>query len=324
MTAAPMPPVATLGPAGPMQTAAARVAVIILTLNQRAKTLRCLESFGAVTDAAYRILLWDNGSTDGTVEEVRTRFPHVLTHHSPVNLGVAGGRNAAATLAVELLAPTHLLFLDNDTTIEPGCIGALLAEMARDATIGQTAPKIRLLQDPARLDEAGGSNIRFWLGRVDVVGHGRHDDGTFDEPRDCVAGGCTLVRTEIFRRLGGFDACFNPYGPEDMDFSLRLRHAGWRSRYVPAAVIHHERTQTFEGGSYTEQFASRKARNWIILMRRHASPLAWLGFALIGAPMALGRAVLREWRRNNLRALRGWIRGLADLARSSPRGRPHA
>ena len=319
-------PPAAAAPTSPPErgSATSRVAVIILTLNQCAKTLRCLESFGADTNVAYRILLWDNGSTDGTVDEVRSRFPHVLTYHNPVNLGVASGYNAAAEMALELIAPTHLFFLDNDTTIERDCMQSLLREMERDGAIGQTAPKIRLLQEPDRLDEAGGSTIRFWLGRVQVRGHGQLDDGSFDRPRDCVAGGCTMVRVDVFRQLGGFDACFNPYGFEDMDFSLRLRRAGWRSLYVPSAVIHHERTQTFEGGSYTEQFASRKARNWIVLMRRHASAMEWLGFALIGAPVALARGVLRETRRGNLRALRGWIRGVVDLARSGERRGPGA
>ena len=72
----------------------ARIAVVILTHEQREMTLECLEHVLEMEGAEFDVVLWDNGSHDETVEAVRARFPGVLAHHSPVNLGVASGRNA--------------------------------------------------------------------------------------------------------------------------------------------------------------------------------------------------------------------------------------
>src|SRR5688500_14053434 len=101
----------------PMDMRTALVTVIILTMNQRDKTLSCLSSFRTVKGPAYKIVVWDNGSHDSTAEAVREAFPEVLVHHYPGNLGVASGRNAAAKLAIATFQPTYLLFLDNDMVI---------------------------------------------------------------------------------------------------------------------------------------------------------------------------------------------------------------
>jgi ABC-type dipeptide/oligopeptide/nickel transport system ATPase subunit len=89
------------------------VAVVMLTYNQAENTLRALASIGASTRATIRVVVWDNASTDDTVAQVRRRFPDVIVEWSADNLGVAGGRNAGAKLAIERFAPDYLCFLDN-------------------------------------------------------------------------------------------------------------------------------------------------------------------------------------------------------------------
>jgi GT2 family glycosyltransferase len=97
----------------------AKVVVIILTYNQRDRTLQCLSSLLATKNPSFNIFLWDNGSQDGTVEAVKKTHSEVMVHYHPVNLGVASGRNGAAQLAIKRLNPSHLLFLDNDMNVEP-------------------------------------------------------------------------------------------------------------------------------------------------------------------------------------------------------------
>ena len=94
------------------------VAIIILTLNQKEKTLRCIESCRSICDVNYRIILWDNASSDGTFAIVKKQYPEVICFHSKKNIGVAGGRNESAREAIKF-APDYLLFLDNDTIVEP-------------------------------------------------------------------------------------------------------------------------------------------------------------------------------------------------------------
>lgn len=299
-----------------------RVAVIVLTHDQREKTLQCLANVRAQEGAPFEIVLWDNGSRDGTAERVRAEFPGVHVHAHPENLGVASGRNAAAATAMDRLAPSHLLFLDNDIEPWPGFIRELLAPFDHDPRLAQTQAKLRYTGDPERLNDGGGHRVQFWLGRTTPVGYKEIDRGQHDRQAACLpCGGAMLVRADVFRELGGFDARFDPFGPEDLDFSLRVREAGWHALYVPTAVAYHEVTHTY-GGDYSEDYARLKAQHWLRLLRRHASPWQQIGFVLVGAPWALGQMVLREVRRGNAAAVRGVLRGAWDLGRSRFGARP--
>lgn len=291
-----------------------RLAVVILSFNQRAQTLRCLEKLLALmpSEGPFDVLLWDNGSSDETAAAVEKAFPSVLVHAHPVNLGVAGGRNSAAKLAIERFEPELLMFLDNDIVVLDGFVRGLTGPFAgpRGNRIGQTQAKLRLADQPDRLNDGGGCRISFWRGRSRPVGFGEIDAGQYDEPARCVAcGGAMAVRTDLFRRLGGFDEQFNPFGPEDLDFSLRLQAEGWEAWYRPDAVGVHDVNHTFGAAGYSEDYAAHRAKHWMRLMRRHASYLDWLGFAFVGVPLIALRVLLREGRKRNLAALKGLVRG---------------
>ena len=269
-----------------------RVTAIILTVDQRGTTLRCLDSLARSGASSLSVVLLDNGSSDGTVEAVRREHPDVHVIRSERNLGASAGRNAAAEEAVRVFDPGYLLFLDNDTEARPGFLEALLEPLEEDPSLGQTAPKLVLQSDPSRIDMAGGARIVWWRGDTTGRGRGEPDRGQYDEPESCVAGGCTLVRTGAFRSVGGFDTVFDPYGYEDMDLSLRLQDEGWGSLYVPEAELLHANTQTFESGRYTLRYAVRKARNWLVFLFRHAPPASRLAFLVAGLPwLVLRRAV---------------------------------
>jgi GT2 family glycosyltransferase len=295
-----------------------KIAFIILTWNQREKTIKCLSNLREIKKPSFHIVLWDNGSRDGTVEAVREAFPEVLAHHHSDNLGVAPGRNAAAEFAIKKLNPTHLLFLDNDMRVEPNFVDALLKPFIDDKTIGQTQAKLRFMSDPQRLNDGGGCRISFWLGRTVPIGYGELDRGQYDTPKQCVAcGGAMMVRADVFQQLGGFDTGFGVLGPDDLDFSLRLRKAGYNVLYVPQAIAYHEVSHTY-GRDYNQKYARLKTRNWFVFMRRHASLIEQIGFVFVGAPYRILRMIIREGRKGNLAALRGVLRGLIDFCKPKP------
>jgi GT2 family glycosyltransferase len=288
------------------------IVLIILTYNQKEKTIQCIDDLYRSGADPIKIVVWDNGSQDGTKDVLQHRYPEILYHHHTKNLGVAGGRNAAARLAIETFHPTHLLFLDNDMQVEPGFVEALYEPFKENNHLGQTQAKLRFMYDRARLNDGGGCQINFVLGRTHPVGFGEVDRGQYDTPKACIAcGGAMMVRTEIFESLGGFDEVFSPFGPEDLDFSLRLQNAGYTSLYVPKAVAYHQVSHSFSDG-YSEHYARHKSKHWLTFLRRHASPLQKLGFFTIGAPFLLTRMIIREGKKGNLGALRGTVRGLFE------------
>ncbi|MFQ5983176.1 MAG: glycosyltransferase family 2 protein [Woeseiaceae bacterium] len=299
---------------GPNRHSGLRIAVIILTINQRQQTMRCLELLLRQHEEGtdFAVFVWDNGSTDGTAAAVSIEYPDVIIRTGGTNLGVAGGRNAAATAAIAELEPDLLLFLDNDMVVEPGFVVELARPFASDThdVIGQTQAKLRLADSPELLNDGGGFRLQFWLGRTRPVGFGELDAGQFDQASKCTScGGAMMVRTDVFRRLGGFDEAFNPFGPEDLDFSLRLQRAGFEAWYVPQAIAYHDVNHTFGEGDYSEDYAKYRARHWLQLMRRHAGIVDWIGFLFIGVPVIALRVLFREGLKGNLAALRGLILG---------------
>lgn len=296
-----------------MRSTDVKIAIIILTMNQREKTLRCLASFRQVTHRSFKILLWDNGSQDGTAEAVRQAYPEVFVHNHPTNAGVAGGRNQAVQLAIEQFNPPYLFFIDNDMTVTPDFLDQLVAPFAGHPQLAQTTGKIKDMDQPQRFYGAGGCRIKFLWGDTRHVGYTEIDHGQYNTPKRCIpSGGCMLVRTDIFQQLDGFETIFGLYGPEDLDFGLRVIEAGYHGYYVPQAVVYHESRpgRTFEGGQYSQKYASARAKNWILFMRRHAPVWQQLGFWLVGLPYLLSGFVVRQAKQGNLRvALQGLLRG---------------
>jgi GT2 family glycosyltransferase len=299
-------------------SAQSRVAIVILTHEQRDMTLECLDFVLRMEGPEFDVLVWDNGSTDGTVEAIAEKCPQVMAHHSPKNLGVASGRNAGAELAAHSFDPTHFLFLDNDIEVEAGFMAALLDGFSADERVGQTQAKLRFYDTRDRLNDGGGCRISFWRGLTMPVGFDEVDRGQHDQRRDCIAcGGAMMPSARLFEELGGFDSRFDPVGPEDIDYSLRLQKAGYRALYVPEAVGYHRVSHTFGGGRYSEEYAQHKARNWFTFLRRHAPLHQKLGFFLISAPLLVLRMIIREGRQGNFGAIRGMLRGLVQIGRGT-------
>ncbi|HAW50708.1 MAG TPA: hypothetical protein DCX54_00025 [Flavobacteriales bacterium] len=286
------------------------ILALILTYKQRDKTLACLSDLLKGRDIPFKVLIWDNGSEDDTLEAVRKNFPTVLTHYSNTNLGVAGGRNASAQMAINQYGATHLLFLDNDILVEPGFVGSLYKPFESDTLLGQTQSKLRFMHDRSLINDGGGAQISFVFWRVKPVGFGEQDRGQYDAMRPCIScGGAMMVRSDIFQKLNGFDPLFGPFGPEDLDFSLRLQKSGYKAIYIPEAVGYHQVSHTF-GKGYSEEYARHKSRHWLLFMKRHANIWQKMGFYFFGAPVLAIQVVIRETRRGNFRAIRGLVQGL--------------
>jgi GT2 family glycosyltransferase len=300
-----------------MDMLSARLVVIILTYNQQKKTLECLSTLLSGQDRQFKVLIWDNGSHDDTLLAVKVTFPDVLTYYSKSNLGVAGGRNASAKMAIRELEATHLLFLDNDILVEPGFVSELYQPFESDPQLGQTQAKLRFMHNHSLINDGGGAQINFVFWRVKPVGLGQPDRGQYDVPRPCIScGGAMMVRSDVFQQLNGFDPLFGPFGPEDLDFSLRLQKAGYKAMYIPKAVGYHQVSHTY-GKGYSEDYARHKSRHWLLFMQRHASPWEKLAFYIFGAPILVVQVFFREAKRKNLGAIRGLVQGIINSKRQA-------
>ena len=232
-------------------------------------TAACIDSLLAQDYPGLTVLLVDNASFDGSGERLRRRYPQIRYLNTGGNLGYTGGNNRGMEHAIAA-GTDFVLVLNNDTVLEPGCVSALMGSATGIDKLGALAPKILYYDDPARVWFAGGD-----YSMVKALGHHRGElelDNPGEAPRldeiSFVTGCCFLMPTGVAKALGGFREDFFIYC-EDVELSLRLRRAGLRMYYQPAARLLHREPPRRELAS---PFATlHRDRNRRRLVRAHYS-----------------------------------------------------
>jgi GT2 family glycosyltransferase len=270
-----------------------KLAAVVLNWNGGADTLAALASLDGVETICV-----DNDSTDGSDRSVEDRFPAVELLRTGANLGFAGGNNAGIARAFERGADWVLL-LNNDATAEPGLVDALERAAAQRPDAGLLACTI-LEPDGATVQYAGASfNARLgYSGRVSTVVPGSvRDVGRAD-------GAALAVSREAVERAGMLDESLFMY-VEDVDWSLRIRAAGFAVVLVPDARVRHKGSAA-SGGSASTTNLYYDTRNTIVVAERHAPGLRGPRRAVIVAAH-LVLALSHSTRREAIRAvLAGW------------------
>lgn len=287
------------------------VALVVLNHDRKDLLLACLEAVARLDPPPHATVVVDNASNDGSADAVAIRFPAVHLLRQSENRGVAGGRNAGIRWILTNLLVEHLVFIDNDTLVEPGAVRELVAVTRGDPRIGMVAPKAFRQPGDRRLLSAGGLTFNPYTGVLRDVGDGETDLGQYDVPRGIQAcpGYAFLVRRQVFDRIGMFDEAFNPYGWEDADFSLRAARAGFRLVYAPRAVVYHAGGRAGRGP--VQLYERHKARQMMYFVRRHATPLQLCCLFPLLTLRSVWR-IARELASGNGNVVRAWFSGVLD------------
>ncbi len=283
---------------------------MILNHDRKRDLLRCVESTLALRDSPFELVVVDNGSQDGSWEALREAYPEVQGVRSERNLGSPSGRNLGLRYADAHFRYRYLLFLDEDTSLDPSLLRELVAALEADPGVGIACPKA-YREAPSRELMSVGMSVNFSTGSIRDLGAGETDVGQYDAPRDVDACGAFgfLMRGELARALGGFDEAFSPYGWADVDLCLRARRRGARIRYVPSARIHHKGGREARG--FVPTYERYKARNFFWLVGRHANPLQWLSCGIFTGLRTLRRAA-GLLLRGELGVVGSQMRGIVD------------
>ena len=252
------------------------VFIIILNWNGKDDTLECLASLANPGHSNFRIVVVDNGSTDGSAQAIRSRFPDVTILELAQNLRFAGGNNTGIAFALENGADGVLL-LNNDTVAEEGFLGPLVERMQSDDRIGMVAPKILYYAPPDRIWFAG-ARIRYWLGTMAHIGIREEDRGQYNVhgETDYATGCCVLVRKSVIETAGMLDESYFMYA-EDADWSVRARKNGFRIMYEPRSEIHHK-VSVSAGGNLSLFKLRNKYISQMKFFARHGQWYHWLVF----------------------------------------------
>ncbi len=270
-----------------------RVVALVVNRNHKEYLTRCLRHLDGLAEACSEVVVADDASTDGSADAVRDEFPRVHVVEAREHVGAAGIRNRGIRFARERFEFDYLLFLDNDAFVEPDTLTRLLDAAEGDDARGIVTPKAYQDMAARRLHLAGELAVNLYTGRVRDVGAGEVDIGQHDTPRRiAVCSGFTmLVRREVVERLEGFDEDFELAAWEDVDFCLRAGEEGFEIAYAPAAIVEH--VGGVRGRGRIAEREQAKAKNWFVLMRRHATPLQWISFLSLLPVRSAGLALRR-------------------------------
>jgi GT2 family glycosyltransferase len=273
-----------------------QLVAVVLSYNGRDDTLAALESLRGVETVVV-----DNGSSDGSADAVAERFPEVELVRTGVNLGFAGGNNVGIRRALDRGADWVLL-LNNDAEAEPGLVDALAVAAAVRPDAGVLACKV-LFADSDRLWYAG-AGFDAILGRSRHEGFGEPDGPGELADTSRATGAAMAVSRAAIEAAGLLDEELFLYA-EDLEWSLRIRGAGFAVVYVPEARVRH-RVSAAAGGAGSPTTSYYEARNMLAVVERYRPlprGLAGVRRGLVVAPRVVlaARRPASAWA-----ALRGW------------------
>lgn len=227
------------------------VYTIIVNWNGKKDTNVCLRSLQKVKKSTidFHVVVVDNGSSDGSVEYIKKNHPWVEVLETGENLGFTGGNNFGIRHALARNAD-YIWLLNNDTIADPNVLSFI--NVFDDQTVGAAGSKIYFASGHEFHHDKYASKERghvFWYagGRidwnnmyashrgVDEVDHGQYDK---TEMTPFITGCSFVVRSEVVRKLGMLDDSYYLY-LEDLDWSVRIQRAGYKTLYVPSSVIWH-------------------------------------------------------------------------------------
>jgi GT2 family glycosyltransferase len=291
---------------------AARVDVGIVSWNTRELTLKALRHLADLPDRVeLRVLVRDNGSTDGTADAVAAELPEVVLDRGP-NVGFAGGVNALLALSD---APWFLT-LNSDAWPEPGALEQLLRVGEAHPQAAAVAPL--LLRPEGGVEHSAHPLPSLATAAVPAVGAQRllgpragdgllpgtwqHDE---ERPVGWAVGAALLLRRAAVEQVGPFDDSLFMYG-EDLDWCWRAHERGWQTWFTPAAVVRHVGNASGEQrwGESRDRVVIGSANRVVAQHLPAGRARVWRGLNAAGALRSAARARVRgdrdlaaSWRR---------------------------
>jgi hypothetical protein len=234
------------------------VSVVVVNFNGKKFLDDCLSSLAGQTFRNFEVILVDNGSSDGSANYIRERFPSVILVETGKNLGFAGGTNAGIRVALG----EFIFTLNNDTIADPHLIEEIVKSMQADPHVGMCGTK--MVFPDGRIDSTGMCISRS--GAAWGRGIYEHDNGQYDTAEEIFGpcAGAALYRRSMLDQIGLFDEDFFAYH-EDVDLAFRGRLAGWTCRYAPTARVVHIHGGTTGSRSDISLYYGNRNMTWYIV-----------------------------------------------------------
>ena len=232
------------------------------------------------------ILVIDNGSTINPVPEWKIKYPQVRFIRSDKNLGFAGGNN----LGIKAAKGDYFFLVNNDTEFTEGLVEKLAETLDKYPCAGIVCPKIRYYKTDI-LQYAGFTPMNYYTARNACLGQFEKDLGQYDHlsgKTSFAHGAAMMVRREAVEKAGSMPEGFFLYY-EEMDWSERIKRAGYTIRLNMQAMIFHKESVSVGNKSALKEYYMN--RNRILFIRRNCRYstifIFWLYFLFVVTPRNL-------------------------------------
>lgn len=247
------------------------VYVLILNWNGKSLTVDCVESVLKSDYENFRVLVIDNGSTDGSAAFLKERFgSRVEVIENGKNLGYADGFNAGLKHAFGVRGSDYCLVMNNDTVIDRLAISEYVKIAESDAMIGFVTGKVYFFDHPNVLQTVGmQSDPVRWRG--DHIGRNEIDTGQYDEVCERIFADdvYTLVRRSMYNETGGYNSLFFLQS-EETDWQARAKEYGYKIVYTPHARLWHRVSVTIGKDSPLKAYYDARNPMLVILLHKPA------------------------------------------------------
>ncbi len=219
-----------------------KTAIVILNWNGESYLKKFLPGvLKNSLDSDVKIYVADNGSTDQSLNILRSDFPEVELIIFEKNYGFTEGYNKAL---IEIDAQYYLL-LNSDIEVTAGWVTPLTDILERDENTAVVMPKIKAYHKPNHFEYAGAAGgfidkfgYPFCRGRIlNVI---EEDDGQYDQEIEIfwATGACMCIKADVFHKSGGFDSFMFAH-MEEIDLSWRLKNMGYKIMFTPKSTVYH-------------------------------------------------------------------------------------
>jgi GT2 family glycosyltransferase len=246
------------------------VSVIAVNYDHPDITCALLESLQHITYPNIEIIVVDNASPKDDPAILKITYPEIVFIQSSVNLGFAGGNN----LGIRKAHGKYVLFINNDTEVEPGFLEPLVAKLESNKMIGAVSPKIKFYYQPDTIQYSGQAPINPYTIRSHGYGHGAIDNGQFesDSLTHFVHGAAMMVPLSVIKEVGLMPECYFLYY-EELDWCASIKRAGYQLWYVHNSVILHK--ESISTGKLTPFKTYYLNRSRLLYLRRNVKGITF-------------------------------------------------
>ena len=243
-----------------------KVAIIIVNWKQYELTKSCLSTLKSSKFNDFQIILIDNESNQKDLNDLKNQFDQVKTFTSEKNLGFTGANNIGINYAIKNQFE-YVMLLNNDTEIDKNFINPLLEAFQKYNKLGAVQPVIMNFYQNKKVWNAGG-NLNKFFGYTSVIKKPKY----INRKIDWITGCCILIKTVVIKKVGLLDENFFAYY-EDVDWSIRIKKAGYDLAVVKSSLIYHHGSKASKNesseGTLSPFVHYLNIRNHIFLLRKN-------------------------------------------------------